>query len=125
MRIGFLPLLITAIALAISANAQDSGVEDMSLYNSISERMENGQYLIYDDHAHELWRKIKQHNSQRNSLPEYENTFYGKKIKFAVVSSDRNDDSIICSISDPTLFWELLAIYSKGDRVKCEEPKQN
>lgn len=125
MRIDFLPLLITAVAMTISANAQDGGVEHMSLYNSISERINNGRYLIYDDHARELWRKIKQHNSQRNSLPEYENTFYGKEIKFAVVSSERNDGLIVCSTPDPTLFWELLAIHSKGDRVKCEVPKQN
>ena len=125
MRIGFLASFIPAIAMAISANAQDSGAEDMILYNSISERLEDGKYSIYGDSARELWGKIKQHNSRHNSLPEYENTFYGKEIKFAVVSGNHSGDLIICSTPDPTLLWELLAIYSKGDSVKCEDPKQN
>lgn len=125
MQAHFLTILITAIALTLPANAQDSGVDDMSLYNSISERLEDGKYSIYGDSARELWSKIKLHNSRNNSLPEYENTFYGKEIKFAVVSDNLNDDLIVCSTPDPTLFWELLAIHSKGDRVKCEDPKQN
>ena len=92
MRTDFLAWLITAIGVTTSVYAQDIqaaypnpnitmvrdiGAATPNLQSLMLNRLqESNSYSLYGDPAREFWN-----NLQQSSLPEYENKFYGRKIK--------------------------------------------
>ena len=131
MRTDFLAWLITAMAVTTSTYAQDiqtayqnsdtTVFQDIGAVNSnrqslmLNQLNESSPYSLYGGPAREFWSDI-----QQSSLPEYENRFYGKKIKITV--RDENDEVLyFCTTSDPTLFWQLVLIPPEEDRVECEK----
>ena len=86
--------------------------------------------VIYDDHAHELWNKLNQIDSH---TIKYVDRFYGQDIIITVDpkpiangeepqvnASGSYTKGYSCATPNPTLFWELVLIRSKGDSVICE-----
>lgn len=131
MRTDFLAWLITAIAVTTSAYAQDIeavypnsditmvrdiGAATPNLQSLMLNRLqESNSYSLYGDPAREFWN-----NLQQSSLPEYENKFYGRKIKIEV--KDKNNNVLyFCTTSDPTLFWQLVLISPEGESVECKK----
>ena len=131
MRTDFLAWLITTIAFTTSAYAQDIqaaypnpdftmvrdiGTTTPNLQSLMLNRLqESNSYSLYGDPAREFWS-----NLQQSSLPEYENKFYGRKIKIEV-KDENNNVLYFCTTSDPTLFWQLVLIPPEGDSVECKK----
>ena len=126
MRTDFLAWLITAIAVTTSAYAQnipmvrDIETATPNLQSLMLNRLqESNSYSLYGDPAREFWNTL-----QQSSLPEYEDKFYGRKVKIEVKDKE-NNVLYFCTTSDPSLFWQLVLIPPEGDSVECENNNEN
>lgn len=117
---------IPAIVEAVQPGGTDRvGNVDAWTSNFFSRVPENEPYVIYDDHAHEVWSKLNQIDFL--SI-EHVNRFYGQDIIITFGSNivdggEAQADApqkYSCATPDPTLFWELVLIRPKGDSVTCE-----